>query len=93
MADDRAPILAIGANGGVVQLPGRHFPGLVIQGDSLHILLGVLAEAKRALAEGDTAEARDCIDEAIEAVAGRVEFYESTLSAAGMALPYRTKPS
>ncbi len=34
-------------NYAVVQLPGRKFPGVVIQGDSLHAMVGRLAELQK----------------------------------------------
>ncbi len=92
MSDESATILKIGANGGVVQLPGRNFPGLVIQGDSLSILHSTLSEAREALRNNRADEAAEPLDDALESVASRLSFYESTLLAAGLTLPYSRRP-
>ncbi|MFE9603652.1 DUF6959 family protein [Streptomyces hokutonensis] len=46
-----------GGNDAVVRLPGRRFPGVLIQGDSLHILRSDVAEVVEACERGDLAEA------------------------------------
>ncbi|RSN99577.1 hypothetical protein DMH26_18000 [Streptomyces sp. WAC 05379] len=48
-----AELLTDGGNEAVVRLPGRRFPGLLIQGDSLHILRDDMAEVVRACEHGD----------------------------------------
>lgn len=45
-----------GGNDAVVRLPGRRCPGVLIQGDSLHILGSEVVEACE---RGDLADARD----------------------------------
>ncbi|WP_416984920.1 DUF6959 family protein [Streptomyces sp. T028] len=56
----RLPVCAVvGGNDAVVRLPGRRFPEVLMQGDSLHILRGDLAEVMEACERGDLAEARD----------------------------------
>ncbi|MFI6277329.1 DUF6959 family protein [Streptomyces sp. NPDC050988] len=40
-----AELFTDGGNDAVVRLPGRRFPGVPIQGDSLHILRSDMAEA------------------------------------------------
>ncbi|MEU9014527.1 hypothetical protein AB0D12_33155 [Streptomyces sp. NPDC048479] len=42
-----------------MRLPGRRFPGVLIQGDSLSILRSDLAEAVEAFDQGDLASARE----------------------------------
>jgi hypothetical protein len=71
-----------------VHLPGRRFPGLVIQGDSLSILHSALSNAKQAMLDGRLEEAGENIDEALDSVTERLAFYEGTLDAAQMPLPY-----
>ncbi|WP_374199039.1 hypothetical protein [Streptomyces sp. GESEQ-35] len=41
-----AALFTDGGNDAVVRLPGRRFPGVLIQGDSLHILRSDLADAR-----------------------------------------------
>ncbi|WP_189985894.1 DUF6959 family protein [Streptomyces capoamus] len=54
-----AELLTDGGNDAVVRLPGRRFPGLLLQGDSLHILRGDVAEVAAACERGDLTGARD----------------------------------
>ncbi|MEU9365584.1 hypothetical protein AB0D71_12690 [Streptomyces avermitilis] len=54
-----AELFTDGRNDAVVRLPGRRFPGVLIQGDSLHILRSDLAEVVEACERGDLADARD----------------------------------
>ncbi|MFG2501498.1 DUF6959 family protein [Streptomyces sp. NPDC048441] len=46
-----------GGNDAVVRLPGRRFPGVVIQGDSLHALQTDVAEVVELCAGGNLGEA------------------------------------
>lgn len=77
-----------GGNGAVVRMPGRRFPGVVVQGDSLFVLREEVAEIRAACARGDLDEATDCagflpadLDEMLTA-------YEAELSRHGLPLPY-----
>ncbi|WP_405919481.1 DUF6959 family protein [Streptomyces longwoodensis] len=54
-----AELFTDGGNDAVVRLPGRKFPGVLMQGDSLHILRSDLAEVVDACARGDLAEVVD----------------------------------
>lgn len=54
-----AELFTRGGNDTAVRLPGRRFPGVLIQGDSLHILRSDLAEVVDACARGDLADAWD----------------------------------
>jgi hypothetical protein len=69
-------------------MPGRNFPGCVIQGDSLSILLSsaevVLDLAKQAGHEELIEEATDLVG----SLAGRLAHYENVLKAHGIGLPY-----
>jgi hypothetical protein len=52
-----AELFTDGGNDAVVRLPGRRFPGVLIQGDSLHILRSDVAEVVEACERGDLADA------------------------------------
>ncbi|MFF4041173.1 DUF6959 family protein [Streptomyces sp. NPDC001816] len=54
-----AELFTDGGNDAVVRLPGRRFPGVLMQGDSLHILHGDLGEVVEACERGDLAEVQD----------------------------------
>ncbi|MFE7774479.1 DUF6959 family protein [Streptomyces sp. NPDC057445] len=54
-----AELFTDSGNNAVVRLPGRRFPGILIQGDSLSILRSDVAEVMKAISRGDVAEARE----------------------------------
>jgi hypothetical protein len=66
-------------NAAVVRMPGRQFPGVVIQGDTLNNL------CRAAVAAVDDADWRA---ELVDMLVGFRAHYEATLTAHGMALPY-----
>lgn len=78
-------LLSEPTNYAVVQLPGRAFPGVVFQGDSLHILIGEIEEA--AAAKDDGARSA-CLEEIIERLRGVRSHYETVLHREGIKLPY-----
>lgn len=80
-----ARLLTPARNYAVVQLPGRRFPGVVFQGDSLHILIGDL---EKALSEPDPSERADIFDDVLERLREIRATYETALHEAGIELPY-----
>ena len=89
MTDEQAGVLARGGNVAVIQLEGRAFPGVHVQGDTfaeLHRQFGDVAGRLRRSA-GDT-EALADLDHAVEEMAQTLRFYESVLAEPGVRLPY-----
>lgn len=90
MASLSAPILAEVPNSGIVQLPGRQFPGIVVQGDSLSSMFDDLASALRCA----KAQRDEDAYYSIYVVASRFQellgAYEAAVSATGSRLPYTT---
>lgn len=82
-------MLSRGTNCAVVQLPGRAFPGIHLQGDTFAALQAQLAEAARLLRHdpGDRA-ALDELDDAVRQAERFLGFYEATLSERGIQRPY-----
>jgi hypothetical protein len=88
MTEDSPKLLSHIPNSGIVHLPGRKFPGIVMQGDSLFSLLHGL----RYLLE----RFKECKDEEhyfetlmiAETLYAQLLHYEETLSKHGMSLPY-----
>jgi hypothetical protein len=77
-----------GVNCPVVRVPGRHFPGVVLQGDSLSILLGI-AEEVCDLAVGSTnVDLTEAAAELRDKLAMYLRIYEETLTECGIPLPY-----
>lgn len=81
-------ILSETPNHVVLRSPGRRFPGSLIQGDSLNVLL-TLARSVRAhaRASGD-ATWRDDAEELHELLQARLLHYQDVLRAAGSLLPW-----
>ncbi len=77
-------------NAAVVRMPTRRFPGVVIQGDSLHNLYN-LADTIVQLASPHNNEDLSGEAEGLrELLAGYVTLYEAVLKEHGLDLPYPT---
>lgn len=75
-------VLAREGNLAVIQLPGRHYPGLFLQGDTLATLRRLFdAVQDVGSLPGEMLEIRDRLDEFIS-------YYESVLRGRGIRLPY-----
>jgi hypothetical protein len=87
-----AELLSPAVNFAIVQLPGRRFPGAVIQGDTLNELVKNLERMSVLLQSNEASELSD----AIELVSGQLSevrnSYESICTARGIELPW-TKSS
>jgi hypothetical protein len=80
------------SNYAIVRMPGRKFPGCVIQGDSLSILLN---NAERVYSLAMETGNEDLIGEAEvlrDALEERLYHYEGVLRALGIDLPYFRLP-
>ena len=83
-------VYATDSNFAVVKPPGRHYPGCVIQGDSLRILCGLaIGVAERFRDHGhEDDEFLGNIDELVQSLVGRLLHYQQVLLAHGIELPY-----
>lgn len=72
----------------VVSVPGRRFPGVVIQGDSLKILLDQAQEIEELAIQGQNEELNAAVAHLKLILSGYVEEYETTMKANGRDLPY-----
>lgn len=77
-------------NSWVLRLPGRTYPGVVIQGDSLYMLLSSAEELRARL--GEPGELRDLAAELCTLLRGHLSGYEAVLRAHDLPLPY-TRPA
>jgi hypothetical protein len=75
-------------NFAVVQLPERNFPGVVVQGDTLHSLLRQVERMKRSLDKGDLEELSDEIEDVREQLFGAQAHFERVCMERGIKLPY-----
>ena len=72
----------------VIRMPGRKFPGSVIQGDSLMVLVGLAKEVFEKVKNSDDADLVYGALELKELLEERIEHYESVMEKSGMKLPY-----
>ncbi|MCX4993097.1 MULTISPECIES: hypothetical protein [unclassified Streptomyces] len=69
-------------------MPGRRFPGVLVQGDSLHILRGDMAEVVGACERGDLEEARDSAGLLLVHLDALLARYEAALGEHEIPRPY-----
>ena len=75
-------------NAGVVRMPGRQFPGLVLQGDSLSIMLGMAEEIFERTRTADDPELSETAAGLQALLQGYLRHYETVLRGHDLALPY-----
>jgi hypothetical protein len=81
-------------NYAVIKPPGRHYPGSVIQGDSLNILAGLAERVAvwfRDEGPTDDEEILGDVQELTHLLVGRLLHYQAVLDAHGIELPYTRK--
>lgn len=78
----------VDGNVAVVRLPGRKFPGVLVQGDTMKMLESFLDEART---DSDPDGAREALDEATALVRSFLTVFETALRDAGHRLPYATE--
>lgn len=83
----QADVYAVEGNVAVLRLPGRRFPGALVQGDTMKMVLGIIEEAMNA---DDPVDARAALTEVHELISSVVTTYETALTRAGERLPYAT---
>jgi hypothetical protein len=75
----------------VVQLPQRRFPGVVLQGDSLHSMIQCIRSIRTNFAAGDVDEMVAGLDILENQLTSAQTQYEKTCSENNISLPYRQK--
>ena len=81
-------VLSDAVNSPVIHFPGRRFPGVLVQGDSLKVMASLAAEIGKHLSIGDVEEARSAAEDLAEQLRCHVKVYEDTLAAHRLTLPY-----
>lgn len=76
------------SNYAIVRMPGRNYPGCVIQGDSLSILLGYAERAYPLAMETGNQELIDEVASLKESLEERIKHYENVIKAHGYDIPY-----
>ncbi|MGW3450669.1 DUF6959 family protein [Streptomyces sp. NPDC001076] len=83
-----AELFTDGGNNAVVRMPGRRFPGVLVQGDFLHILRGDVAEVLEACERGDLDEARESAGLLLANLDALLTRYEAALTEHDIPRPY-----
>lgn len=76
------------SNYAVVRMPGRNYPGCVVQGDSLCLLLHRVQKLQSLAKSCGNQEIIESIAEVESALVDRLDHYESVLKANGLDIPY-----
>jgi len=88
MSDSEVEIFAHVPNSGIVQMPGRRFPAVAIQGDTLRSWLAYLEELKDLKEKRDWEEFDFVLNDLMDHLGSQLEHYQDTLKEKGMSLPY-----
>ncbi|MEU9348050.1 hypothetical protein AB0D74_43330 [Streptomyces sp. NPDC048278] len=83
-----AELFTDGGNDAVVRMPGRRFPGVLVQGDSLRILRSDVAEVVEACERGDLDEARESAGLLLASLDALLTRYEAALAEHDIPRPY-----
>ncbi|MCI0702168.1 MAG: hypothetical protein L0241_13880 [Planctomycetia bacterium] len=75
-------------NAAILRFPGRQFPGVLIQGDTLSTLFALSRRILHHTAENDTEEAQAYAEELAQTLAMLLKHYEHVLEQQKMPLPY-----
>ena len=89
MNNTHAVILSSATNNAVVQMPGRKYPGVVIQGDTLMSIIHEIEKVRDTLLQGKSNEAISDIKYLLEDLTGRIDFYEKVLEENNIQIPYK----
>jgi predicted RNase H-like HicB family nuclease len=91
--DGIAKLLTDPTNYAVVQFPGRQFPGVVFQGDSIHALLAHIKHALDAARNHNDDDLNAELEDALELLTEAQEKLKSVCDREGVALPWPTAES
>ncbi|MFC9704209.1 DUF6959 family protein [Streptomyces sp. NPDC056943] len=83
-----AELFTDGGNDAVVRLPGRNFPGVLIQGDTLSMLRSDVAELAELCAAGDLEEARHVASLLQADLETKLRRYTDALRTHGISRPF-----
>lgn len=76
------------SNHGIVRMPGRQFPGCVIQGDSLSVLCGLARSIQERISGQLDEDLAGDVSELLQLLEDRQRHYEAVLSQHKIKLPY-----
>jgi hypothetical protein len=88
MADEHVEVLSQAINRPVLRMPGRAFPGILIQGDTLSSLYALARMAHDRAERHDDAELADLTGQMMDELADIIQEYEHVLVYHNRPLPY-----
>ncbi|WP_410623280.1 DUF6959 family protein [Amycolatopsis sp. cmx-8-4] len=88
MNDNTAKVHGRHGNYALVQLLGRSYPGLLVQGDSLKQVGDIADELAELREQGRDGEFDEALNEIVEVIKGLTYSYESMMREAQLSLPY-----
>lgn len=77
-----------GSNNAVVRMPGRHFPGVLIQGDSLSVIQSAVAEIREVCGAEGASEALELADFLLQDLDAIMLRYTDALERHGLRKPF-----
>ncbi len=86
--EDTVQLLSPATNFAIVHLPGREFPGVVVQGDTLNGLVRNLKRMAQLLDKGDLEELADELSLITEPLLDALYHYEHVCTERVIHLPY-----
>ena len=86
--EDTVQLLSPATNFAVVHLPGRKFPGVVVQGDTLNEYVHNLKRMAQLLNKGDFEALADELSLVEESLLNALRHYEHVCTERGIHLPY-----
>ncbi len=81
-------LVGYSSNAAVVRLAGRKYPGIVLQGDSLHAAESAATRALHAIDNGNLEEAKAEVEELRVTLRSLRQTYEDVLAENDLPLPY-----
>lgn len=88
MRNESIEVYSDASNGAILRHPGRRYPGVLVQGDTLHSMCVTAESLSKLLAEAGPADAQDEAQFLAEQLRGLVEHYKSVLAQHSIELPF-----
>lgn len=92
MKKDDVEIYSDSTNQAVMKHPGRNYPGVLVQGDTLYSYCRGLDDVCRDLRSGNTDDAYDELNEIRNAMWEKLNHYKVVLGEHGIELPFSEVP-
>ena len=91
MRNEEVEIFSDGPESPILRHPKRKYPGVLIQGDSLHNLTTMADTACFAIEDGDTERALNLVNELSDILRVHLLDYRKVITEHGIPLPYQMR--